>query len=74
MDRPAEAQVPVPPLRVLVVDDEPALAEQLHAILALDSHRVRVCHGGAEALAALAEECFDLVITDLGMPEIKDGA
>lgn len=71
IDRPEEAQTPVPPLRVLVVDDEPALAEQLHAILLLDSHRVRVCHGGVEALAALAEEQFDLVITDLGMPGLN---
>jgi PAS domain S-box-containing protein len=60
----------VPPLRVLVVDDEPALAEQLNAILNLDSHKVRVCHGGAEALVALREEHFDLVLTDLSMPGI----
>jgi CheY-like chemotaxis protein len=57
-------------LRVLVVDDEPDLAEQLEMILAIGGHKTRVCHGGAEALAVLASDTFDLVITDLGMPDI----
>lgn len=58
-------------MRILVVVDEPVLAEQLHAILALDSHLVRVCNGGADALAALEQERVDMVITDLGMPDIN---
>jgi len=70
-DQAPEVGRPVRPLRILVVDDEPVLAEQLHAILALDSHLVRVCNGGADALAALEQERFDMVITDLGMPEIN---
>jgi len=70
-EQSGERDGPTRPLRILVVDDEPVLAEQLYAILALDSHRVRVCTGGAEAIVALREEQFDLVITDLGMPGIN---
>jgi len=56
-------------LRILVVEDEAMLAEQLRSILSLDGHSIRVCSSGAEALDALNQE-FDLVITDLGMPGI----
>lgn len=66
-------QEPVPhalAFRVLVVEDEPILCEQLRAILSLDGHYVRVCDGGQAALAALDREEFDVVITDLGMPGV----
>lgn len=57
--------------RVLVVEDEPILGEQLRAILSLDGHQVRVCDGGQAALAALDGEEFDVVISDLGMPGVN---
>lgn len=57
--------------RVLVVEDEPILGEQLRAILSLDGHHVRVCDSGQHALAALDGEEFDVVITDLGMPGVN---
>src|SRR5439155_26704548 len=56
-------------LRVLVVEDEEILGEQLKSILSLDGHSVHLCSSGEEALDALEQE-FDLVITDLGMPGI----
>ena len=61
-----------PPLRVLVVEDEPALAMQLRAILSLDGHDVVVCNSGEAALAVLAGERFDLVMTDLDLA-VVDG-
>lgn len=68
----APADAPVPgALRVLVVDDEVMLGGQLRVILNMDGHQVRVCQRGAEAIAALASEPFDLVITDLGMPGVN---
>jgi CheY-like chemotaxis protein len=67
-----EADLPrlVSPKRVLVVDDEPPLANQLRTIFELDGHDVHVCTSGEEALAALATQQFDLVLTDLGMPTV----
>jgi len=55
---------------VLVVEDEPVLCEQLRAILSIDHHQVRVCTGGPEGLEALRTDDYDLVITDLGMPDV----
>ena len=55
---------------IAVVDDEPRLAEILAMLLRRDGHRVEV-FGGAEAfLAALAEQSYDLLLTDLRMPGI----
>jgi CheY-like chemotaxis protein len=57
-------------IRVLVVEDEPILCEQLRAILSIDGHAVRVCPGGPAGLEALETGDYDLVITDLGMPDV----
>jgi PAS domain S-box-containing protein len=68
---PTVLLAPIRGLRILVVDDDPVLAEQLYAILSLDRHRVRICHSGADAISVLRDEAFDVVITDLGMPEVN---
>jgi CheY-like chemotaxis protein/anti-sigma regulatory factor (Ser/Thr protein kinase) len=56
-------------LRILVVEDEKVLGEQLRTILSMDGHTIRLCSSGQEALDALYER-YDLVITDLAMPGI----
>jgi PAS domain S-box-containing protein len=57
----------VRPLRVLAVDDEPALARMAARMLAPDGHAVAVATSGEEAMERLAAEPFDLVISDVGM-------
>ncbi len=59
--------------RILVVDDEPNLAFLLAENL-LDlgaGYEIEVCHSSEEALNLNRENPFDLVITDLMMPEIN---
>ena len=56
--------------RVLVVDDEPKLGKLTAEMLALDGHAVVRAGGGREALAELAGQAFDVVVTDLRMPEV----
>jgi CheY-like chemotaxis protein len=55
---------------VLVVDDEEAVRETLAEMLVSLGHRATVVEGGAEALALLEDARFDLVFTDLSMPEM----
>ena len=57
-------------LTILVVDDEPALADLLTRMLHLDGHTVVGVHAAAVALERLSTETFDLVISDLGMPSM----
>ena len=53
---------------VLVVDDEPAIREMLTDALSREPYEV-LCAGSAEeALAVLAEEPVDVVISDEVMP------
>ncbi len=60
-----------PPMRVLVIDDEPLVREALADSLIEDGHSVIQVASGAEGLARLAEGAdVDVVLTDLGMPEM----
>ncbi|HEV7892277.1 MAG TPA: GAF domain-containing protein [Pyrinomonadaceae bacterium] len=57
-------------LSVLVVDDEEAVRWTLAEIVAALGHSVRTADGGRAALEALEAEEFDVVFTDLSMPEM----
>jgi PAS domain S-box-containing protein len=56
--------------RVLVVDDNPDVAESLGLLLEALGAEVRVVHSGAEALAEVASFDPELVLLDIGMPEM----
>jgi PAS domain S-box-containing protein len=69
----------VPPLRILLVDDDPVLLKSLEDILKGDGHTIVVTHGGRAGIDAfrVAHESgasFDVVITDLGMPYVDGRA
>ncbi|MBI5059427.1 sigma-54-dependent Fis family transcriptional regulator [candidate division KSB1 bacterium] len=57
--------------RILVVDDETSIGEFLTLILTKEGYRVQALTSPVAALARLDEEPFDLVITDLRMPEMS---
>ncbi|HET9552932.1 MAG TPA: sigma-54 dependent transcriptional regulator [Anaeromyxobacteraceae bacterium] len=56
--------------RLLVVDDEPKLGRVTAEMLELDGHEVARAGGGRQALVELAARPFDVVLTDLRMPEV----
>ncbi|HEV7825054.1 MAG TPA: response regulator [Mycobacteriales bacterium] len=56
--------------RVLVVEDEPALARALAITLRARRYDVDVAHSGAAALDAVANRHPDLVVLDLGLPDL----
>jgi len=53
---------------ILIADDEPGVRESLAEVLRDAGHTVRTAADGSEAVAALDEEDFALVLTDLRMP------
>jgi len=59
--------------RILAVDDQLYFRSFLEGLLAEEGYRVETAPGGAEALHALERARFDVVLTDLVMPEM-DGA
>src|SRR5207302_1857525 len=56
---------------VLIVEDDEALLETTAMALGDQGHRVAVAATGAEAMANLERDVFDLVLLDLGLPDIK---
>jgi DNA-binding NtrC family response regulator len=59
-----------PKANILVVDDDNQLRELLTETLSVLGYRAVAASGGVEALQRLAEERFDLMITDIKMPDI----
>jgi PAS domain S-box-containing protein len=59
-----------PSLKVLVIDDEEFVRETLADMLTMLGHKVVAVAGGREALEKLSDEDFDLIFTDLSMPEM----
>jgi len=59
-------------LRILVVDDEPAMVGAISALVGTAGHQVITAYDGETALRRFAEEGPDLVLLDLAMPG-RDG-
>ncbi len=70
----AAAPLPRGGERILLVDDEPALAEVLQEMLSRLGYEVTACRNGLEALELFnrvaGSRPFDLVITDMTMPQL----
>lgn len=58
------------PALILVVDDDPAIRSIIVFALEKAGHRTREAADGVAALAVLAAEPADLVVLDVGMPEM----
>jgi two-component system, OmpR family, response regulator len=56
--------------RVLVVEDDEAIADVLRRSLRAEGHEVRSAGDGAEALTAAEQFSPDLVVLDLGLPRL----
>lgn len=56
--------------KVLVVEDEKGISGFIKAILASNGFDVIIAHTGSEAFSMISSHCPDLVILDLGLPDI----
>ncbi len=56
--------------RILVADDELSMREFLKILLENEGHETRLAANGAEAMAMLGREPFDLMISDIRMPDM----
>jgi DNA-binding NtrC family response regulator len=56
--------------KILVIDDEAIVRVSCERVLTPEGYDVRVVSKGADALDILSRENFDLVLTDLKMPDM----
>ena len=56
--------------RILIVDDEPSILSVLSTLLKAQGHDVNPVLGGDKALEVLAEEAFELMISDIRMSPV----
>jgi CheY-like chemotaxis protein len=55
--------------RILVVDDDQGARDLIVSSLRADGHEVDASGNGFEALRLLGRKCYDLIVSDLMMPE-----
>jgi CheY-like chemotaxis protein len=61
---------PMQPLRILVVDDEADIREMTLYLLTMWGHEVHTADSGEQAIAAAVSLRPDLVMLDIGLPDI----
>lgn len=69
-ESPTDEQAPIPPLRLLVIDDDQTSAQTLINMLTQCGHHVTYCAQSAEAVAIYTANSFDIVLSDVVMPEL----
>lgn len=62
---------PLQRLRILVADDEPDAVTSLMMLLREEGHEVRGVHSGAGVLTGVHDFGPDVVLLDLGMPQVS---
>jgi nitrogen-specific signal transduction histidine kinase/CheY-like chemotaxis protein len=65
---------PVAAARVLLVEDEPLVADMLEDLLALDGHQVDRATNGREALERMRGHSYALIVSDVRMPDLSGPA
>ncbi len=56
--------------KILIVEDEKSITNFMSAVLTANGYDVLVSHTGAEAYTLITSHCPDLVLLDLGLPDI----
>ncbi len=59
------------PRHILVVDDDPLVADSIRRMLVFDGHQVTTARNAEEALALFSKEHFALTLVDYEMPGMK---
>src|ERR1700743_3722807 len=57
--------------RVLVVDDESLIADSVATILNRNGYSAEALYSGADALQSVREQCPDIIVSDVVMPDVN---
>jgi two-component system NtrC family sensor kinase len=73
-DTQATSHASEPRRTILIVDDEPEIRDTLADILGHARHRVVTASSGRQALERMAAERYDVILTDIRMPDLDGRA
>src|SRR5919197_4833638 len=59
---------PAPTRDILVIEDDPGVADALRLVLQSEGHTIDVAADGAEGLSSLQQRCYRLLLLDLLLP------
>ena len=59
------------PKKILVVDDEELIIKTVSKLLVREGYGVTISHSGREAIEEIKNGSFDLIVTDIRMPELN---
>jgi signal transduction histidine kinase/DNA-binding response OmpR family regulator len=68
---PGDSSLPEPRVRVLVVDDEPSVADVCREFLSDEGYDVTVAASGEEALRLIPTLTPDVILTDINLPGVS---
>lgn len=57
--------------KILLIDDEDIVVKTIHKLLTKTGYQVVSCASGTDAINAISLESFDLVISDIRMPNLN---
>ena len=57
--------------KILIVDDDPEDLETMKSVLEKEGYEVTTTENGAEAMDAIEEDKFDLILLDIQMPTLS---
>ncbi len=66
-----QMQIDGRPMRLMVIDDEPTVGRRLKQVLSKSGFEVEVFTSPVAAVKRMAEEPFDIVVTDFRMKEMN---
>ena len=69
--KPEAHEIKAKGLRILVVEDNDDMCMIMNNALTRGGHTVKISNNGAEAIALASKEDFDLVLSDLAMPDVN---
>jgi two-component system, chemotaxis family, CheB/CheR fusion protein len=57
-------------IRILLVDDSPDILETMYELLESEGAKVTTADGGARGIKLAEQAAFDVIVSDIGMPEV----
>jgi two-component system NtrC family sensor kinase len=69
-----DSQQPIRRKAILVIDDEPGVAEVLAEVFSQDYYTVSIATNGEEALEKLQQQRYDAIMCDIRMPRMNGSA